>query len=467
MLNIAISLTLQENHHEELQAHLFPGDGKEAVAILLCSKILSHGRLRLLSQRIFFIPYDACHERTQNTVRWPTQCIEDALNIAAEDGLSVVKIHSHPSGTRQFSKADDKADKALFPSIDSWVGHAIPHASAIMVPDGSMIGRTVDAARRFKSLNAINVAGNDLQFWFHEDTNDNIPLSAKRITQTFGDDTYNMMRKLRIGVIGCSGTGAPIITTLNLNHIGELFMVDPGVAKDENRNRIPTLTRRDITEATPKVINQKVAVEKRGLGTKVTTFQLDICDPEAIMALASCDILIGCVDSATGRHFMNKISSCFLIPYFDLGVRIDANGNGEIYGINASMHFIKPGGSSLLSRNVYTMGQVNAEAMLATDPEEYERQKKEGYVKGVTIERPAVASINGTLSNLVVEEIMARLHGYRMVDNSEFMVRRLIFSVGELHNEPEDDFVCPVFNPLVARGDAYPLLALPLLGAAA
>ena len=458
------SLTLQEHHYSDLQARLFK-DGKEAVAFLVCSKTIGLNRTRLLSKEVFFLTDEACRVRKANKVTWSTEAIIPLLDKAEEEGLSLVKIHCHPCGTPNFSTLDDESDRTLFPSIIDWVDHDFPHASVVMLPDGSMFGRTIDKQGAFSALYSVNVANDDLLHWFNIEENTSVPSSAKRIAQAFGDGTYQVMSKLRVGIVGCSGTGAPLITALNLNHIGEMVIVDPDVIEHGNRNRIATATSEDADKAISKVVNQKQAIEGRGLGTVVHAYQADICHSEVVTALGSCDLIFGCVDSVIGRHILNKISSNYLIPYFDLGVRIDADGEGGVDAVNASMMFIKPAGASLLSQGVYTPEQLKAEFMLVDDPEEYRRQLKDGYVKGVNVERPAVGSINGLLSNMVAEEVTARLHGYRYEDSKNFAVRRILFDEGEIWNEEADDMVCPEFIKIVARGDKTPLLNMHFLGA--
>jgi len=458
-----ISLTMQEHHYEELRAFLFK-DGKEAVAFFICTKAIALGRTRLLTKEIHFLTDEACPDREVNKVTWTTEAIVPLLDKAEEEGLSLVKIHCHPCGTPHFSPTDDESDRTLFPSVIDWVEHDFPHASIVLLPDGAMFGRSIDENGNFASLSSISVANDNLDIWFAGEGVSEVPASAKRIAQAFGNGTYEALSRLRVGVVGCSGTGMPLITALNLNHVGELVIVDPDVIEDGNRNRIATATPEDAEIATPKVVNALQAIESRGLGTVVHTFHADILQSDVIEALGSCDLIFGCVDSVIGRHILNKISSCYLIPFFDLGVRIDADGEGGVDAVNASLMFIKPCGASLLSQGVYTFEQLNAEFMLADDPEEYHRQLKEGYVKGVNVDRPAVGAINGILANLAAEEVTARIHGYRLEPSSQFAVRRIVFDEGEIWNEEADELPCPEFIKIVARGDQKPLLNLPFIG---
>src|SRR3546814_12041862 len=73
-------------------------------------------------------------------------------------------------------------------------------------------------------------------------------------------------------------------------------------------------------------------IDRIGLGTKVEIVEGFADSPEAIARLATCDVLFGCMDSIEGRDTLNRIATFYTLPYFDLGVRIDADGRG---GVNA------------------------------------------------------------------------------------------------------------------------------------
>src|SRR5690606_7425452 len=134
---------------------------------------------------------------------------------------------------------------------------------------------------------------------------------------------------------------------------------------------------------------------------------IDICRREAVRAVASCDILFGCVDSADARDVMNRISTCYLIPYIDMGTGIVALADGSIDQINGIVHYLQPGMSSLLDRGAYRAEQVRAEAQWRRDPVRYEALRKEKYIEGLAEEEPAVISVNAAVSSLAVHECLA------------------------------------------------------------
>jgi hypothetical protein len=151
-----------------------------------------------------------------------------------------------------------------------------------------------------------------------------------------------------------------------------------------------------------------------------------------------------------------------LIPFIDVGVRLDANGVGGIEQICCAIHYLIPGGSSLLSRGVITSEQVQAQAMHRADPEQYAALEKEGYVKGIAVDRPAVVSINGFAATHAINEMLARLHPFRRDPNGEFRYQLFSLADGAWLRLSDGD-PCELLTRHVGRGDAQPLLGNPAL----
>jgi hypothetical protein len=120
----------------------------------------------------------------------------------------------------------------------------------------------------------------------------------------------------------------------------------------------------------------------------------NLISQEAVLRVAECDIVFGCMDGVEGRHVLNRLATFYNLPYFDAGVRLDADGQAGIERIAGAVHYLQPGLSSLLSRGVYSMARVEAEEMQRSNPDMYRRQVKEGYLRGVEEDRPAVISVN-------------------------------------------------------------------------
>lgn len=455
-----VRVAISGKHHAALKQHLFPGDGKEAVAFALCGRARREDLELLTVREIVPIPYEACRVRTPHRVTWSGEALESTLTRAIAENRALIKVHSHPTGHSWFSDTDDVAEAELFPSIFGWLNSEAPLASMIMLPDGSLVGRAVLVNGAGCRLDSIRVAGDDFAFWRHRPEPDDVPEHGIRIAQAFGERTYGLFRKLRIGVVGCSGTGSIVVEQLARNCVGELVLVDPDHVEHKNLNRILNSTRKDAERRKAKTQVLKQAIEMMELGTKVTTFDGHLMSRETLKVLSTCDILFGCMDSVDGRHLLNKLASAYLIPLIDIGVRLEADGAGGIDSIWAAVHTVLPGGSSLLSRRVYSQDDLDAAFLKRSNPVAYEVQRKIGYIKGIREDQPAVVSVNMTASAAAVNELLARLHPYRFKPNGAFAIRRISLSDAEASSDEPDGEACPVMRRWVGIGDQEPFLGI-------
>lgn len=357
-----------------------------------------------------------------------------------------------------FSAIDDKSDRELFPSIHCWIEHDLPHGSAIFMKSGMCFGRVVDGLGHFTPFRSVNIVGDDIEI-FSDSAHMlvHVPEYGRRVAQTFGQGTYDVLANLRIGVVGCSGTGSPVVEQLSRNCVGSLVLVDPDHIEHKNLNRIYNSTEQDAISGTAKVDVLRRAVSSMGLGTQVETFTETLFSRSVVKSLSTCDVIFGCMDSVDGRFVLNKIASFYMIPYFDLGVRIDSDGKGGVDQVCGSVHYLKPGGSSLLSRNLFTMEQVRVAGLMRTDPNEYRKLLSEGYIRGVQEDRPAVIQLNSLIASYAVNELLARLHPYRVDPNGDFAIVRVSLSHAIYDHEP-DELPCRIIGRHIGRGDIEPLL---------
>lgn len=463
---IPVSLSMTGGQAEALKNFLFPGDGKEAAAILLCGRLAGARRHRLLVREIHCIPHESCSIRTAAQLKWPTDTITDCLNKAEENGWSVVKVHSHPTGYSNFSAIDDASDRELLPAIKSWIELDIPHGSVIMLPDGKMIGRVMDDAKGFVPMAWVNVVGKDLRFWYSYQGELGKNSFTASHAQVLGAGTMEMLKHLSIAVIGCSGTGSPVIEQLFRLGVGELLLVDDDKIEKRNINRI--LNSKMSDAGLYKVDVLAAAIEAVGIGTKVRAINKNLWDPEVVKEVAQCDIVFGCMDSLDGRFVLNSIATNYIQAYFDLGVRIDthrtAERKGEIREVCGSVHYLQPGQSSLMSRGLFSVEQANAAALARLDPSAHADQVKDGYIAGVDEHQPAVITINMNIATWAVNELLSRVHSYRQGSNAEFASITISMTGMDIMTEPESAYKrCACLSTDVGFGDRTPLLGLPQL----
>lgn len=224
-------------------------------------------------------------------------------------------------------------------------------------------------------------------------------------------------------MIGCSGTGSPVIEQLARLGVGELVMVDHDKLEARNINRILSATMEDVRAERLKVDVLADAVRRMETGTRVASLSLNLWTPEAVKAVAQCDLVFGCMDTIDGRFLLNTVAAYYQLPYIDLGVRIaavpDGPEKGKILAVGGGVHYLKPGGSSLISRGLFSMGSVRAAGL-------------------------------------------ARLHLYR--DEANHAYDHTEVNLGDMETTPASKpEPRPIFKSDVGKGDARPLLGLPEL----
>ena len=110
------TLVVPGRTHRRLRSHLFPGDGLEAAALLLCARV-DLRRTRLIVRDMLPVAHEACARRTRDALSWPGEYVEMAIDRAEAEGLTVIAVHSHPGGLFAFSAQDDASDRILMPAL--------------------------------------------------------------------------------------------------------------------------------------------------------------------------------------------------------------------------------------------------------------------------------------------------------------------------------------------------------------
>jgi hypothetical protein len=287
--------------------------------------------------------------------------------------------------------------------------------------------------------------------------------SDKKNVQTLGEGTVGILKQMKVAVVGCSGTGSPVIEQLVRLGVGGLVLVDPDRIEFKNLNRILNSRPIDAEKRTHKVNLFARFIHQLNSQINVLAFAENVFDSEpALRELSTCDFIFGCVDTVDGRHLLNLLSTYYCIPYFDIGVKLIADGLGGIEKICGTVHYIRPGGSSLLTRGVYTIEDLTAASLYRTNTDEYNKLAEEKYIKRVHVESPAVISVNMQIASTAVNEFLCRIHNIRSEDLDCFAIARVCISDGYLQYEAEsnpDTFL----KKYLGVGDRSPYLNLPEL----
>lgn len=453
-------LALAGIQHEQLRAHLFPGDGLEAAAILLCS--CSAGlRVRLLVRDMIMVPYEACRERRPDFISWPGTYVEEALERAEADDLTIVLVHSHPGGKFDFSSQDDASDRVLMQS--ALANHGAFHGSAIMIPDGAVRARWYGSHLIPQPIELVTVTGHNIAYWWARDAVHGAPTSRP---MAFTQAMTAEMGDLTAMVIGVSGTGSIAAEQVNRLGFGRVKHVDFDVVEFKNLNRILNSKKSDAAACRLKVEMFVEAVEGYRGPDVAEALPLSILTREAIIAAGQCDVLFCCVDSLEARQILDMVASAYLLPLFDVGVVIptrQAGGARAVADVCGRIDYVQPGRSSLKDRGVYTPESLRAEYLRRNAPESHQQEQDAGYIRGTLDEAPAVISLNMRAASACVNEFIARAYPFRHEPNERYARTQFSLAACEEEYVAEEAFDTHAYVHLLGTGSREPLLGLPFL----
>ncbi|HEY0974642.1 MAG TPA: ThiF family adenylyltransferase [Solimonas sp.] len=459
-MNSMRTLAIQAHHHEVVRQHLFPGDGLEAAAILLCESGAAPRR-RFLVKDVLLVPHDEC-VRKPDALTWPGSWINRAIDQAEDSALTVILIHSHPGDYFGFSLADDWSDQFSIPSLLEAFGEE--HGTAVMTSNGAIIARTYTRGMRCVPVDLVTMADQDIHFWWHPRIE---PSPDNHRPMAFASGMTDELNRLTAVVIGASGTGSITVEQTARLGFGRIIVIDFDRIERKNLNRILNSSIRDAQQNRLKVSVMADAIKEHRENCEVIQIPKSIKTREAVLAAAQGDVIFSCVDSLEGRMVADLIGSAFLIPLLDVGVVIPTrrtpSGGHAVGDVLGQVNYVFPGGSTLEDRGIYTAQGLRAEELRRVDRKAFETERAAGYFTGFGEEAPAVISLNMRAASACINEFIARAYPFRIDPNSKYA--RTVFSLaaGEEEFSPEETFTRSE-NPSLATGAREPLLGLPILG---
>jgi molybdopterin/thiamine biosynthesis adenylyltransferase len=416
------SATFQPLHRDQLHAHLLRGDGREHAAYVLFTQAAiafepwdRQAHRKFISAEVIPIADEHVIESTPNLISWTTTSFMAALKRAEAKNQFVAIVHNHPAGYPDFSEQDDENESRLSQMAINRNGPGTPLLSFILTLDGVMNGRVWLGPKYHQRLRMIRVIGDKFEFHYPGRGRGQTRTAFHRQALAFGKTLNEDLSQLRIGVVGCGGTGSAVAMLLPRLGVGQVCLFDNDIVDATNLNRLHGARQADADAMRPKVEVVARAITELGLGTRVVTKEAWVGDPECRDALRSCDIIFGCTDDNDGRMFLNRLALFYLIPVIDLGlaIRVSDTEPPEIKALDGRVTVLLPGNTCLSCRCVTDPTLAAEESMRREHPAEYEKRKAEAYVFGEGNPSPVVVTFTTELASMAMNEMINRINGFR------------------------------------------------------
>ena len=243
--------------------------------------------------------------------------------------------------------------------------------------------------------------------------------------------------------------------------VGQLALFDDDIVEATNLNRLHGARRSDADGMQAKVDVVAREVAHLGLGVRAVPFRGWIGDPAAKDALKACDLIFGCTDDHDGRLLLNRLAYFYLIPVIDMGLAIaPALNGGGVRDLSGRATVLTPGAPCLLCRGIIDPVIARDEQLKRSQPEEYERRKREAYVRGGDNPAPAVVTFTTATACLAIDEMLQGLTGFRDSEGWEWQRVRRFDLMQDRRPGAAHDPDCPICTDQSywGRGDIDPFL---------
>lgn len=418
------SLTMHSTHADALRAHLLRDDGCERAAYLLCNSAKAsldpwdrQAHEKFLVSEVIPVPDSDVLESTPDRVTWSTRSFARALKTAQRSNQTVAVIHSHPNGHPDFSPQDDANEPDLLQGAINRNGPGARLLSLIMMPDGRLTGRIWHhpAERGKEPLEMVRIIGHRFEMHYPIRGARTDIRTLHRQALAFGAALNQDLRKLRVGVVGCGGTGSAVAMLLARLGVGQIALIDNDIVDQTNLNRLHGARQADADALRPKSQVVADSLAEMGLGVRVTPINSWVGDPVCRDTLKCCDLLFGCTDDHDGRAFINRFAYYYLTPVIDIGLAIDVSGKAvpTVNALDGRVTVLMPDHTCLMCREVIIPQIAAEQALKRQNPVTYEKRKAEAYVFGEGDPSPAVVTFTTELACMGVNELLHRLQGFR------------------------------------------------------
>jgi len=376
---------------------------------------------------------------------------------AVDEGYSaVVDVHDHHfAQAARFSSVDDRDDRSTARYVGETVQRYMPRgrelvAAALLISRGDWDARTAIAGANgrtsfgrlrvdcvgetFRMLSALEPLPHDGRLVRHDG------IVSPRAQQ--------LLRRSQAVVVGGGGTGSIAVECLLRIGIGSLSVIDADRVELGNLNRLQGAGCADVGRLKIDVLRDNAA--RMAPGTRFTGVPFKCHEPQALAALESADFIVGCVDNAETRWWLNRLAAQYMIPWFDCAVALTA--------LPRVVHEVRA--STVIPRTISCGHCSHVEFLPRTTPSRYldletmRVQRAAGYITDEPeAPSPSTYAVNMQAVSMLMQEVMNWFCGWRPAAASIYMrsdanrVERLDASVTDIG--PAEG--CPVCDAMVGK----------------
>jgi len=387
------SARIAQRDHEQLLAHLHPGDHDEHAAFLYAGEMRTREGLRLLVRRVVpvadrdFGPSDRGGYR-----QIAARALARAAIECEAERLRLVWAHSHPGAERDvgFSAPDRATHERAHPHMIDMTGGK-PVASLVFGTE-AVAGEVWMPSGDITELDHLDVVGaRTARLTASPRSTGRASARFARQVLMFGTAGQETLRGMTVAVIGAGGGGSLLVQSLAHLGVGHILIIDFDRVDITNLSRIVGATPKDARRRRLKAEVLRRLVRSIDPEIEVTAIAGDVTYAEDAASLLGCDYVFSATDTQFARFAMNAICHQYLITGAQVGAKVVTGQDGEVQLAYAMHRPIDLGGACLECG-----GAIDPEALRREQLDEVERRAQayvDARVAGEIID-PSVITLN-------------------------------------------------------------------------
>lgn len=425
-MNGPVSLRIDEPLFRRLMAHLFPGDGDEHGAVIAAGIAESSRGTRLLARDLFLAKDGVDYVPGTRGYRALTaRFVAQKSGYCAAEHLCYLSVHCHGGADSVgFSPDDIASHERGYPALLDITGGG--PVGALVFAKNAIAGDIWTPQGRF-ALDQATVIGPQMRTLYPSPPVRPYFADAiyDRHARLFGDIGQEILRRLKVGIIGLGGGGSLMNEWLSRLGVGHIVGVDFDHVEPSNLPRIVGATRRDaaipfsLWQWKPaqwlaaRLARRKVHVARRVARRANPEIGFDaivgdVLDERTARMLTDVDFLVLASDSIQSRLVFNAMVHQYLIPGVQVGAKVpvdEVTGKiGDIF-IATRPVFPSPGNGCLDCHELIPPDRLNRESLQATE------RRAQAYVESDDVAEPAVITLNVLSASQAANDVMMMFTG--------------------------------------------------------
>lgn len=475
MMPAPIELRITASDWRRLHNHLFPGDGDEHGAAVLCGMASSGRSTRLLVREVVIAQDGVSYIKGKRGYRHLTgDFVTDLIRRAKDEDLIYLAVHNHGgTDTVDFSPTDFESHERGYPTL---LGLTKRPVGALVLAERAVAGDIWLRGGSRSSLTRTVVVGARHALMTPRPRRSELAVEAHygRQALLYGAEGQNILGQAKVGVVGAGGVGMLLVQTLARLGVGHLVVIDPDRIDPTNLPRLPEATRLDAMfwlnrEDRPAIIRSlgrrlarhKVHVARRIAQRANSTVVInavvgDVADDITAQLLTDCDFIFLAADTMLARDVINQLAYQFLIPTLQVGSKIVVDpATGVVRDIFSVVRSLGSQSGCLRCNGLIDLRRLGEEAIGDAD-----QVRNQRYVDDPEVHAPSVITLNSLGAGWAANAFMQYMVGLKPLSDGFQILRTTPVGLNHPYvtaQEPETDLGCHVCGPgqhsARARGD--------------